>query len=136
MFTRSMISGAKSECISLGLLGSFSFHRTLRFLTLSLVRIFSSFCQPIRYWLPPSVSQSAPHANMLESVSAKRIVGLRIYILLPADIFQNGSVSKRVYITSPEPRRCLVLDRIRSRDPLEREPYEPLPAPFTTRRRR
>src|SRR5438477_3795403 len=54
------ISGGNSEWSSLGSLSNLSFQRAFMPLTLSLLRIFSSFCQPVRCGLPPSVSQSAP----------------------------------------------------------------------------
>src|ERR1700722_9096818 len=76
VFSLSTITGGNSECISIGLLSSCSFQTIFRFLTLSLLRIFSSFCQPVRWGLPPSVSQSAPKQDTQPSVIAttKRVV--------------------------------------------------------------
>src|SRR5260370_220093 len=73
------ISGGNSECSSLGWLSTFKFQSSFMPLTLSLFRIFSSFCQPVRCWLPPSVSQSAAgsRAQPREIASAARCVKLR-----------------------------------------------------------
>src|SRR5450755_2700856 len=63
VLTPPAISGGNSECSSLGSLSSLIVHRAFMPLTLSLLRIFSSFCHPLRCGLPPSVSQSAPEST-------------------------------------------------------------------------
>src|SRR3954469_14468883 len=55
----STIRGGKRECISRGALSSLIFQISFRSLTFAGVRIFSSFCQPFRLGLPPSVGHSA-----------------------------------------------------------------------------
>src|SRR5450432_3084125 len=73
------IRGGNSEWSSLGWLSTCSFQRSFMPFTLSVFRIFSSFCQPVRWWLPPSVSQSAAgnEAQPREIASAARCVKLR-----------------------------------------------------------
>ena len=58
-FSAPMISGGNRACSSRTWFSSLMFHSGFMPATLALLRIFSSFCQPLRYWLPPSVSQSA-----------------------------------------------------------------------------
>src|SRR5689334_25212330 len=70
VLTFSAINGGNSECISWGSLSSWSFQRIFRSLTLSLVRIFSSFCQAVRWGLAPSVNQSALQRDRHPSVAA------------------------------------------------------------------
>src|SRR3954466_7375256 len=59
----STIRGGKRECISRGALSSLIFQISFRSLTFAGVRIFSSFCQPFRLGLPPSVGHSAAWAT-------------------------------------------------------------------------
>src|ERR1035437_4832737 len=51
-------------------------------LTVSVPRIFSSFCQAVRWTLPPSVSQSAPQLDMQPAARATTTGNVRIPILV------------------------------------------------------
>src|SRR5262245_5531722 len=73
IITRSMIKGGNRECMTRGWLSSLSFQRSFISFTLERVRIFSSFCQAVRCGLPPSVSQSALHAECATSAIASRV---------------------------------------------------------------
>ena len=80
VLTRSMMSGGNSECICRGSLSSLSFHCSFISFTLDGFRIFSSFCQAVRWELPPSVSQSAPQIerrlNAAVITRSRRIINL------------------------------------------------------------
>src|SRR5215472_4463418 len=68
----STINGGNKECITFGSLSRWSFQSSLLFLTESTEKIFSSFCQAVRWGLPPSVSQSAARReNALTAVTAR-----------------------------------------------------------------
>src|SRR5258708_998961 len=54
-----MFSAGKRACSSRTWLSSWTFQSAFIPATFDLERIFSSFCQPVRCGLPPSVSQSA-----------------------------------------------------------------------------
>src|SRR5487761_2057497 len=108
----STISGGNSECISMGLLSSCIFQRILRFLTLSLFRIFSSFCQAVRWGLPPSVGQSAPWANAQPSAIAttKRVVRMRAPVFLETiHFYTKYRFVSRILFRLPLPRQPLRL---------------------------
>src|SRR5260370_20479708 len=82
VFTLSTIKGGKSECISCGGLSRWIFHRIVKFLTLSLLRIVSSCCQFVRLGLPPSVGHSAPDIATLPAQRAIKKHRIRMGILL------------------------------------------------------
>src|SRR5437762_11161438 len=90
VFTRPTIRGGKSECITRGSLSSLIFHRSFMFLTLSVVRIFSSFCHAVRCGLPPSLSQSAPQARTPPSINS-----LTIRSLLMCGPYRHGDLLER-----------------------------------------
>ena len=56
------INAGINECSARGWFSVSIVQRSLRFLTLSFVRIFSSFAHPVRWLSPPSVTQSVSGA--------------------------------------------------------------------------
>src|SRR6266705_3655581 len=84
------IKTGSSECVSRGMLSVLTFHSSFIFLTLSVVRIFSSFCHAVRCGLPPSVNQSAPTTTSEPNISPTRIRIFRIaFALEPISQRQN-----------------------------------------------
>ena len=89
MLTRPAISSGNSECIWRTSLSSLVFHSSFMSLTLSVLRIFSSFCQAVRWTLPPSVSQSAPQLKTQPAARATTTGDFRIPIPIPLYLEQS-----------------------------------------------
>src|SRR5215472_352410 len=93
------INGGKRECISLGRLSSFNFHRIFRSLTFSFVRIRSSRCQFVRWGSPPFVGQSAPRPAEEQRKKIKKQPRVWVFLIvqLTDSAVQVCQNSKRRY---------------------------------------
>src|SRR5450759_261529 len=83
-------------------------------LTVSVPRIFSSFCHAVRWTLPPSVSQSAPQLSTQPAARATTTGNVRIPILIPltepSETYQSPGSAKPPAMLCGGPWFVLLVD--------------------------